>query len=159
MQEFLLFSDGSVDNESKIGFGAYLFISKTNHPVDDLKTQVITKMFENTSSTNLELRTLIWALKEIPDTMKKLTVYTDSQNITGLLKRREHFEKNNFLTKRNKVINNAELYKEFYQITDRFNCEFIKVIGHKKSVEKDEIDKIFTLVDRASRNALRKFGF
>ena len=116
-------------------------------------------MFENTSSTNLELRTLIWALKEIPDTMKKLTVYTDSQNITGLLRRRDHFEKNNFLTKRNKVINNAELYKEFYQITDRFNCEFIKVIGHKKSVEKDEIDKIFTLVDRASRNALRKFGF
>jgi len=48
------------------------------------------------------------------------------------------------------------LYKEFYLLIDKFNCDFIKVTGHLASTEKNEIDKIFTLVDRASRNALRK---
>jgi len=38
-------------------------------------------------------------------------------------------------------------------ITD---CRFIKVRGHKRSIQKDDIDQIFSIVDRASRNALRK---
>ena len=158
MKDFLLFSDGSVDNESKTGFGAYLFISNKNYSLDELKTQVIINKFENTSSTKLELETLIWALKEISGDNKNLTIYTDSQNITGLLERREYFEKNNFSTRRNKTINNAELYKKFYQLTDQLNCKLIKVSGHKTKDDKDEIDKIFTIVDRASRNALRKHG-
>ena len=33
--------------------------------------------------------------------------------------------------------------------------EFIKVKGHKVSKEKDDIDRLFTLVDKASRNAVR----
>jgi len=36
------------------------------------------------------------------------------------------------------------------------DCEFIKVQGHKKSSIKNNIDDIFTLVDQATRNALRK---
>ncbi len=60
------------------------------------------------------------------------------------------------MSRSNKRIINHELYKEFYKITDLLDCEFVKVKGHKRQETKDEIDKIFTLVDKASRNALRE---
>ena len=86
----------------------------------------------------------------------KIIIYTDCQNIIGLQTRRERFEKNSYMSKAHKRIKNHELYKEFYKITDLVDCEFAKVKGHKKEALKDEIDKIFTLVDKASRNALRE---
>jgi ribonuclease HI len=85
----------------------------------------------------------------------RVTVYTDSQNIMGLQERREGLEKNDYRSKKNRRLNNYMLYQEFYRITDQLNCEFIKVRGHQVSNQKDDIDRLFTLVDRASRNALR----
>jgi ribonuclease HI len=35
------------------------------------------------------------------------------------------------------------------------DCELFKVRGHQVSNQKDDIDRLFALVDRASRNALR----
>ena len=43
----------------------------------------------------------------------------------------------------------------FYIVTDQLDIDFVKVKGHKVSNQKDDIDKLFTLVDRASRNAVR----
>jgi len=45
---------------------------------------------------------------------------------------------------------------EFFRLIDMFDCEFVKAQGHQPSKNKDEIHRLFTLVDRASRNALRK---
>ena len=53
-------------------------------------------------------------------------------------------------------MNNHILYKEFFIKLDSLNISFIKVKGHKKTSLKDDIDNIFNLVDKASRNALRK---
>jgi hypothetical protein len=39
---------------------------------------------------------------------------------------------------------------------DQLDCEFVKVRGHQVSNQKDDIDRLFELVDRASRNALRE---
>jgi len=47
------------------------------------------------------------------------------------------------------------LYQDFYRLTDELNIEVKKVTGHKKTSTKDNIDRLFTLVDRASRKALR----
>ena len=81
--------------------------------------------------------------------------FADCQNIIGLKDRRARFEKNNYMTGKGKQIKNHELYKEFYNLVDTLDCEFIKVKGHKKTSTKNEIDEIFTLVDKATRNALR----
>ena len=156
MNELKLFTDGSVNTKSKIGYGAYLFISEDIFPVDSLKRQVQIKKFEETSSTKLELQTLLWALKDIELKKRKIVIYTDSQNIISLPERRERFEQNNFSSKKNKLIKNHQLYKEFYKINDEIDCKFIKVSGHKRLNQKDDIDQFFTIVDRASRNALRK---
>jgi ribonuclease HI len=143
-----LFTDGSVNTKTKIGVGAYLVSSNTS--------QVQTKVFENTSSTKLELQTLLWALNEIQHLSNTITVYTDSQNIVGLLGRRQKLEKNNYISKNGKQLNNYDLYQKFYSLFDRLNISIQKVKGHKATINKDEIDKLFTIVDRASRNALRK---
>ncbi|MFC1841114.1 ribonuclease HI [Thermodesulfobacteriota bacterium] len=156
MDKLILFTDGSVNTRTKTGYGAYLAVPEIGPSPELLRKQVKVKRFEDTSSTRLELETLLWALKEVGKSAKKFIVYTDSQNIMKLEGRRERLEKNNYKTKKNRLLNNHELYIEFYKMIDRLDCEFIKVRGHLGSHKKDDIDMLFTLVDRESRKALRQ---
>jgi len=155
MDELMLFTDGSVNTQSNIGYGAYLSVSEPGLSLDSLRTRVKVKRFEHTSSTKLELQTLLWALSDIQALGSKVIVVTDSQNIIGLQGRRDRFEQNDYRSKKNKRLNNYALYQEFYRMTDQLDCEWVKVRGHQVLNQKDDIDRLFTLVDRASRNALR----
>jgi ribonuclease HI len=155
MVELMLFTDGSVNNKTNIGYGAYLAVSERGLPLNSLKACVKVRRFEHTSSTKLELQTLLWAISDIQALGNRVTVFTDSQNIIGLPGRRNWFEQNDYRSKKNRRLNNYELYQEFYRSTDRLELEFVKVPGHQGSNQKNEIDRLFTLVDRASRNALR----
>jgi len=155
MADLILFTDGSVNPQSNIGYGAYLAVHEKGLSQDSLRTSVKVRRFEHTSSTKLELQTLLWALTDIQAQGLRVIVYTDSQNIIGLQRRRDGFEQNDYRTKKNKRIKNYKLYQEFYRMTDQLDCKFVKVRGHKVLSQKDEIDRLFTLVDRASRNALR----
>ena len=156
MDELLLFTDCSVNTRSNIGYGAYLVVPEIGLSLDFLTKQVRVKRFEQTSSTKLELQTLLWAFSDIHALGSKVIVYTDSQNIMGLRGRRDRLEKKNYRSKKNKRLYNYELYQEFYRITDQLDCEFVKLRGHQVSKQKDDISRMFTLVDRASRNALRR---
>ncbi|MDR4498788.1 MAG: hypothetical protein MRK02_12845 [Candidatus Scalindua sp.] len=156
MDELMLFTDGSVNKHSNVGYGAYLAVSERGFSLDSLRVSVKVRRFGRTSSTKLELQTLLWALNEIQALGRKVIVYTDSQNIMGLQGRRDRFERNDYHSKKNKRLNNYELYQEFYRMTDQLDCELVKVRGHQASNQKDDIDRLFTLVDRASRNALRE---
>ena len=151
----MLFTDGSVNTHSKIGYGAYLAVSERGLSLDSLRLRVKVRRFEHTSSTKLELQTLLWALGDIQALRSRVIVYTDSQNIIGLQGRRDRLEQNDYRSKKNRRLNNYKLYQEFYRMTDQLDCEFVKVRGHQVSNQKDDIDRLFTLVDRASRNALR----
>ena len=155
MDQLMLFTDGSLNPKSKIGYGAYLAVSGNSLSLDTLRTLVKVKRFENTSSTKLELQTLLWALNNIEVLGKKIILYSDSQNIIGLPGRKERFERNNYSSKNNKLIKNYKLYQEFYKLTEKLDIELFKVRGHQVSKQKDNIDRLFTIVDRASRNALR----
>ena len=155
MNELILLADGSVNTRSKIGYGAYLVVSQNGLSLDSLRKLVKVRRFEHTSSTKLELQTLLWAFNELKPFGSKVIIYTDSQNIIGLHGRRKCFEQNDYRSKKNRHINNYKLYQEFYQITDQLDCELVKVRGHQVSNQKDYIDRLFTMVDRASRNALR----
>jgi len=155
MDELILLTDGSVNTQSKIGYGAYLAVSERELSQDSLRTRVKVKRFEHTSSTKLELQTLLWALSDIQALGSKVIVYTDSQNIMGLPGRRDRFEQNDYRSKKNKRLNNYKLYQEFYRMIDQLDCELVKVRGHQVSNQKDDIDRLFTLVDRASRKVLR----
>ena len=156
MKKIKLFTDSSVNPQEKIGFGSFLILEEKNISLEEMKKNIKIKRFENTSSTKLELQTFLWALEEIIDKNVIIEVYTDCQNIIGLENRREKLEKNNFHSSSGKLMNNHELYKDFFEKIDKLNLIFIKVKGHKKNSLKDEIDTIFNLVDKASRNALRE---
>ena len=155
MEELMLFTDGSVNPHSNIGYGAYLSVPGGELSLGSLRTSVKLRAFENTSSTKLELQTLLWALSDIQALASRVIVYTDSQNIMSLKSRRDRFEQNDYRSKNDKRLDNYELYQEFYRMTDQLDCEFVKVRGHQVSNKKDDIDRLFTLVDRASRNAMR----
>tara|TARA_R110002153_G_scaffold82780_2_gene208650 strand:+ start:1762 stop:2250 length:489 start_codon:yes stop_codon:yes gene_type:complete len=159
MAHLQVFTDASVNTELKVGYGAYLVVSAQNTSIDTLKTKVKIKRFEHTSSTKLELQTLLWSLNEIiafnDNSDITLTIYTDSQNIIGLPDRRSRLEQDHYLSSNNKLLNNYKLYQEFYRVISKIKCQFIKVVGHQSSSKKDEIDRVFSLVDKASRRALR----
>lgn len=157
MVELMLFTDGSVNTHTKIGYGAYLAVPEVGPSLDSLRMCVKVKRFEDTSSSKLELQTLLWALSDIQTSGKKILVYTDSQNIMGLEGRRDRLEERDYRSKDNRRLNNDELYQEYYRITGQLDCKFIKVRGHQRSNQKDDIDQLFTFVDRASRKALREY--
>ena len=151
----MLFTDGSVNTKCRTGFGAYLAVSEAEISSKVFRNQVKIRKFENTSSTKLELQTLLWALSEIQVGDRKVIVHTDSQNIISLEKRRSRLEKNNYQSKNNKRLNNFKIYQEFFKKIDKMDCEFFKVCGHLVSIQKNEVDHLFTLVDRASRKAVK----
>jgi ribonuclease HI len=155
MDELMLFTDGSVNTRSHVGYGAYLTVSNLGISLDSLNKRVKVRRFEHSSSTKLELQTLIWALGDIQAVGRKVIIYTDSQNIVSLPGRRDRLEQNDYRSKNNKRLNHYELYQEFYRITDPLDGELVKVRGHQVLNQKNDIDRLFAVVDRASRKALR----
>lgn len=162
MVNLLLFTDGSVDAKTHIGFGAYLAVNDMELPLVDLKTKVKVKQFENTSSTKLELQTLLWAIGDAGllniEKAMQVVIYSDSQNIVGLPARRTGLEQRNYYASNGKRLNNAELYQQFYRVIDQYPYQIIKVDGHNPQHTKNDVDRVFALVDKASRLALREFN-
>lgn len=156
MKKIKIFIDGSVDNKFKIGFASYLVLDEKSF-FESLENKIKLKKFENTSSTKLELEAFLWALNDIKQNETLFEVYTDCQNIVTLLERREKLESNNYLTRSNKIVRNHLLYKEFYRLIDSFHIELIKIKGHSKKSLKNDMDLIFSLVDKTSRKALRNY--
>jgi ribonuclease HI len=155
MDAVTLFTDGSVNTQTKIGYGAYLAISDPGLSVEELSRQVKVRRFAPTSSTKLELQTLLWALDDLRISGRPLILVTDSQNIIGLPERRDRLERTAYRSRKNTRLNHHELYQDFYRRIDHLDCEWIKVQGHQASKHKNAIERLFTLVDRASRKALR----
>ena len=151
-----LFIDGSVDPRSRIGFGAWLLLNSLPPTSAGLQDRVRTRRFSETSSTRLELQTLLWALQELPPTPLSVYIHTDSQNIATLLIRKERLLRQDFCAKSGSPLNNAQLYRELYQLMDERDCTFVKQIGHQPTSQKTLLDQLFSLVDRAARQALRR---
>lgn len=166
-----LFTDVSLDTECKCGIGTYLFV-----PVSyfEAKKPVITKKdiaiklkfcrFENTSSTRLEVQTVLWALDEIGKTVPRhgpmtLQVYTDSQCVAGLQGRRSRLDSCNFISqKTGQPLKNADLYRTFYELCDKMGFSVIKVSGHTPASSRDTIHHIFSCVDQEARKALKRWN-
>ncbi len=157
-----IFTDGSVNTKSKLGYGAILVLSDdnmANQTIDRIRPNIKTAVFDNTSSTRLELQTLIFALNGLDENTHKnhtITAYTDSQNIVGLPKRRERLEQSNFYSAKGKRLNHWDLYREFYHLIDHLEVSLIKVEGHKSSSQRNRIEQIFSLVDQHARYQLRR---
>ncbi|MFW6011903.1 MAG: RNase H family protein [Desulfosalsimonas sp.] len=149
----MLFTDASVRPQTAVGYGAFVAVDSTVPSLSDIAGRIRVKRFERTSSVRLELETLLWALGEIR--ALKVDAYTDSQNILSLPKRRCVLEQNSYCTKSGKPHDLAGLYRDFFAWADSISLRIIKVSGHRPSNMKNKEDKIFSMVDKASRAALR----
>lgn len=167
MITFALFTDVSVNPQRKLGIGGYLLIPVTfleNEPHEiergALSAQLKIKRFTDTSSTKLELQTVLWALEDLRDELAgpapgTLQVFTDSQCVTGLLGRRKHLTENDYISKRSRQpLPHALLYRELYAAYDRLNFQLNKVTGHSPSCTHDTARRIFSYVDREVRKEL-----
>jgi ribonuclease HI len=169
MNDRVLFTDGSVDPQLKIGVGAYLALpaSFLKTPLSrinksELRERVHIQRFTNTSSTQLEVQTVLWALAEIKNETNncepgKIVLFSDSQCVNGLLKRRPKLTAENFLTKKQQPLKHAALYHSFYQLHDRLGFEPIKVKGHSRASSQDSVHLIFSVVDREVRKSLKEW--
>lgn len=155
MTHYLLFIDASADPSSKNAFGAFLL--KEEESLCFSVTEVESILFENSSSSKAELQILLYVLKALDNKNIRLTVFTDSNSILSLQRRRKKLEERNFKSKKGNALKQDSLYREFYGLLDQFEIEFVKVKGHSKNHQKDSFAKFFSLVDKSSRKALRIF--
>ena len=167
MSNFALFTDVSLDPQRKLGLGAYLLVPTIfleTVPQDirrgEISALLRLRKFAQTSSTKLEVQTLLWALENYRSELNgsdpgSLRVYTDSQCVTGLLGRRAGLEANDFLSRRSRrPLTNAHLYREFYAAYDELGFELIKVAGHSRTCSHNSVQRIFSYVDKEVRRAL-----
>jgi ribonuclease HI len=164
----VLFTDVSLNPRLRLGVGASLvlpaaFLERSPKDIErsEIAEQVVVRRFAETSSTKLEVQTVVWALDEYRNSPAAfrpeiLRVYTDSQCIAGLGRRRARLERTGFLsTRTHRPIRNAALYRMFYELSDELGFEVIKVSGHTRTSSRDTIDHVFSIVDKEARKALK----
>lgn len=169
-EPLLIFSDASADPKLRAGFGAYLAIAQTELDILDDRTDAGTgilrgrlriRKFTAIPPTQLEIETVLWALQEVTAQAGSLTgaitLYTDSQSIINLPRRRARLEKTGFTGAASKTLNHAGLYRAFYRMHDRLEFKLVKLKGHGKRADKTRLDRVFAQVDQAARKALREY--
>lgn len=164
IKDFALFTDVSVSPGLKLGVGAYVmvpasFLEASSGVIGRPEITGLLKVrrFEGTSSTRLELQTVLWALAENRQAPHgSLTIYSDSQCVSGLLKRKPRLLAGGFLSKKtNRQLGNASLYRTFYGFHDESGFQVVKVDGHSGSSAHDNAHRIFSIVDKEARKALK----
>jgi len=164
MKDIALFTDVSVNPGLRIGVGAYLvipasFLEASSCVIDraEVADRMKVRRFEDTSSTKLELQTVLWAIQEERKESKgNLRVYSDSQCVSGLLKRMPGLLAEEFLSRRtNRPLKNALLYRAFHELHDALGFEVIKVEGHTRASTHDTVLRMFSCVDKKARKALK----
>ena len=151
-----IFTDCSLSPETGFGIGAFFSVQDLGVPTKSLSENIRSEPFERVTSTELELRTLLWAIDECKYAARKATVFTDSQNITGLTDRRYRLEKSNFLNARGDRLKLADLYEEYFRLLDEYAFDVCKVRGHSRKSERREIERLFSFLDRRVRKKLRE---
>ncbi len=164
IKNLALFTDVSVSPGLKLGAGAYIlvpasFLEDSSRVIGrpEITGRIKVRRFEDTSSTRLELQTVLWALvenRQLPH--GSLTIYSDSQCVTGLIKRKSRLLAGGFTSKKtNRQLGNASLYRAFYEFHDKSDFQVVKVAGHSKSCTHDNAHRIFSFVDKEARKALK----
>ena len=165
MSEFALFTDGSFDPKTKRGMGALLLApaSMLTVPIGDLDQNSLSDSikfhsFTDTSSTQLEIKTALWAIDLFSSQSKMpLTLYTDSQGVAGLIARRTRLESTGFISQKSKrELNLAPLYRQFYAFHDKIKFRVVKVSGHQRKSAHTTTQRIFSMVDQGARKALQQ---
>ena len=169
MNDYFLFTDASLNPGFKVGVGGYLLVPESfiktpsnRINISELDELLVLRRFEDTSSTKIEVQTVLWALEEycIGSTISKpgkLHIYSDSQCVEGLLPRRARLESSGFHCRGgNRLLKNASLYGKYYEFHDRLMFDVTKVAGHTRSRSRNTVQYIFSFLDQKVRKAFNE---
>lgn len=129
-----IYTDGSCDTQKRLGAWAAIILSSSG------KIVLSGKEVETTHQ-RMELLAVIKALTFVG--VGEVTVYSDSQYVTGLVGRREKLAGKGFMTKKGDEIRNIDLVREFLALDAAMEITFVKVKAHGKEFPYNvEVDKL-----------------
>ena len=112
-------------------------------------------MISEKNNIRSEIRAAIMGLKSCHK-KSNVVLYSDCHAVTKLPQRREKLERQKFISHSNGLIlNNADLYQEFYSISDQLKIEIHWVKGHSSNKNADRVQKNFSNLDKQVRKKLR----
>lgn len=168
MNNVALFTDVSLNPQRRLGIGACLLVPTTllSRQPDaieqaDVAARLRFRRFKDTSSTMLEVQTVLWAMETYRAECNcsdagRVQLYTDSQCVVGLPGRRAKLEANGFIAGRSgQVLAHADLYRVFYALHDELGFELVKVAGHSSAGAHTSVQRIFSYVDKEARRVLK----
>lgn len=153
-----VYTDASFSKPHHLAVMGYvIFNNSLAHNTTDASQQPfnIHSMKED-NNIRAEVQGAILALKACA-TGSKVILFSDCQTVVGLPRRKEKLIATNFIGKKKKlVINNADIYQEFYKEFDRLEPEIHWLAGHISKDKKTKIDNNFSYVDKQVRKKLRE---
>ncbi|MGY8671434.1 MAG: hypothetical protein ACKVHO_02470, partial [Verrucomicrobiia bacterium] len=63
---------------------------------------------------------------------------------------------NDFVSEAGRPLNNGDVYREFYRLSDGLDVRLQKVEGHSDYRYQDSIQRVFHYVDREARRLLKR---
>lgn len=150
MEKFKIYTDGSCNTKHRVGGWAAIVFYQNEKIL--LKGTV-----EQTNHNRMELQAVIEAVKyaqSVGESSDRLVVYSDSQYVVNIPQRMYKLAKNNFLTRKNTTIRNADMVKQLIHLIQTSNIVFTKVTAHLKKSASENYNRE---VDMISRKLVRDF--
>ena len=123
-----IFTDGSCHSQLKTGGWASIIMINS-------KKVMLEGSASATTHQRMELTAVIAALRHLQQEallQHTISVYSDSQYVVDLVKRREHIIAANYRTKKFKMVRNLDLVRELLDFMSLPNLRFIKIKSHQK---------------------------
>jgi ribonuclease HI len=144
-----LYTDGSCHTQLHVGGWAAILLI-------DTRKIILEGTVTDTTHQRMELLAILKGLEYLK--AKKidfdtLTIYSDSQYAAALPERKEKLKNNNFLTKKETAIQNADLVQKLIQWIETYPINFVKVMAHQKRTEEINYNRD---ADKISRKLVRE---
>ena len=136
MQKNLIFTDGAAKgNPGPGGYGAVLLLGDTVLELGEGK--------KLTTNNEMELRAVVEALKNVPDDVKEVEIYTDSKYVVeGANGWIFGWMKNGWKTKTDSDVLHKEVWQELVELLKKIKVDWHKVPGHVGIIGNERADKI-----------------
>lgn len=127
-----IYTDGAAQgNPGPGGFGVIL--KYDNH------VREISQGYRRTTNNRMELMAVIAGLEALKKTGIPITIYSDSEYVVNAVEKRWvwSWEKKNFKGKAN-----ADLWRRYLELHDKYNPKFIWIRGHAGHPENERCDEL-----------------
>ena len=144
-----IYTDGSCHTRLKVGAWAAIIMHNGER-------SLLKGTEENTTHHRMEMIAVInsigFSQGKNPDA--RINVFTDSQYVCDLIRRKDRLKANNFKTKKGNQVQNADLVIRLIELIESIEPEFIKLKAHEVSAEPSAIYN--REVDIISRRLVRE---